>query len=186
MHALSDQLQAAHERRQPWLSALEDTTAYRQRPRRWIGIAGRPPSTKPRPRRGRASTIHRGRPTVEPEPLAGAALDSHTVLEEGLRFAFQARHRGIDPWLFLDFRAGRRRVRAEAAGKRVLNLFAYTCTMGVAAAADGATAVLNIDFAESALRVGRDNAALNGIADGGMEAHKADVLPTLRQLGAWG
>ena len=161
MHALSDQLQAAHERRQPWLSALEDTTAYRL----FHGaVEGTPGLTVDRygpvlvqsfraldPRRARPRRLrrdpardrgarrnHRGRPTVA-GALAGAALDSHTVLEDGLRFAFQARHRGIDPWLFLDFRAGRRRVRAEAAGKRVLNPFAYTCTMGVAAAADGAT-----------------------------------------------
>ncbi|MEE3098296.1 MAG: class I SAM-dependent methyltransferase, partial [Pseudomonadota bacterium] len=164
MHALSDQLQAAHDRRQPWLAGLEDTSAYRL----FHGaVEGTPGLTVDRygpvllvqsfrapldpAARGAldafAATLpeieavawnHRGRPKVEPEPLAGAALEPHTILEEGLRFAFQARHRGIDPWLFLDFRAGRRRVRAEAAGKRVLNLFAYTCTMGVAAAAAGA------------------------------------------------
>ena len=53
----------------------------------------------------------------------------------GVAYAVQARHGGQDPWLFFDLRAGRRRVMAEAAGKSVLNLFAYTCGVGIAAAA---------------------------------------------------
>jgi 23S rRNA (cytosine1962-C5)-methyltransferase len=49
----------------------------------------------------------------------------------GVSYAIQARHGGQDPWLFLDLRAARRRVMAEAAGKSVLNLFAYTCGVGI-------------------------------------------------------
>ncbi len=121
---------------------------------------------------------HRG----EGERALSGPSERHVVTEDGLRFAFQSRHRGLDPWLFLDFRAGRRRVRQETRGRRVLNLFAYTCTMGVAAAAGGARHALNIDFSESALAIGRENAALNDVPANRFTADKADVIPTIRQL----
>ena len=73
-----------------------------------------------------------------PAEVLAAAQKPREFLELGIRYLFQARHAGQDPWLFLDLRAGRRRVMQEAAGKSVLNLFAYTCGVGVAAARAGA------------------------------------------------
>ena len=67
--------------------------------------------------------------------------------ELGVKYWVQARHDGQDPWLFLDLRAARRRVMAEAEGKSVLNVFAYTCGVGIAAAKAGARHVVNVDFA---------------------------------------
>lgn len=99
--------------------------------------------------------------------------------EEGLHFDVNPRHGGRDPLVFLDFRAGRRRVRAHSEGKSILNLFSYTCTMGVAAAVGGATDVLNVDFARSALDVGQRNATLNQVA---MDELQADCLPAMRLL----
>jgi 23S rRNA (cytosine1962-C5)-methyltransferase len=84
--------------------------------------------------------------------------------ELGVNYRIQARHAGQDPWLFLDMRAGRRRVMREAAEKSVLNLFAYTCGVGIAAAKAGAKRVVNVDFAESSLAIGRENARLNELA----------------------
>jgi 23S rRNA (cytosine1962-C5)-methyltransferase len=81
--------------------------------------------------------------------------------ELGVNYRIQARHAGQDPWLFLDMRAGRRRVMREAADKSVLNLFSYTCGVGIAAAKAGAQRVINVDFAESSLAIGRENARLN-------------------------
>ena len=62
------------------------------------------------------------------------AASRRTFSELGVRYHFQARHDGQDPWLFLDLRAARRRVRELAAGRSVLNVFAYTCGVGIAAA----------------------------------------------------
>ena len=116
-----------------------------------------------------------------PEELTGQEL--------GLRFDVNPRHRGIDPLLFLDFRAARRHIRANSAGKSVLNLFSYTCTAGVAAMAGGASAVWNVDFAESALATGHANAKLNGIQTEGSADNPTawrniheDVFPVVRQL----
>ena len=103
----------------------------------------------------------------------------HVCAEGGAAFAIRAFHRGQDPWLFLDLRAGRRRLREIAKGRSVLNLFAYTCSAGVAAACVGASEVWNVDFSGSALDVGRRNAELNGVS---MRFVKEDCLPVLRQL----
>jgi len=106
----------------------------------------------------------------------------HVCRESGVRFLVRARHRGQDPWLFLDLRAGRRRLRELSRGKSVLNLFAYTCSAGVCAAASGASEVLNVDVSRSGLYVGKLNAELNGIPETRMQYLAEDCLPVLRQL----
>ena len=121
---------------------------------------------------------------LEADELA-AATQPRVAREIGVSYAIQARHGGQDPWLFLDLRAGRRRVMAEAAGKSVLNLFAYTCGVGIAAAAAGARDVLNIDFAESSLAVGKQNARLNTLATR-PRFIKSDAFAAMRQLAGIG
>lgn len=108
------------------------------------------------------------------------------IRELGVRYAFRARHRGQDPWLFLDLRAARRQVQALVRSQAdsaysVLNLFSYTCGVGVAAAVAGAGRVLNVDFAASGLAVGRENARLNGVSDR-LEFLESDYFPAVRQL----
>ncbi|OHX12303.1 SAM-dependent methyltransferase [Chromobacterium sphagni] len=120
-------------------------------------------------------------------PLAEQALAEQdvTIRENGVAFLYQARHKGQDPWLFLDLRAARRRVMQLAAGKSVLNLFSYTCGVGVAAAKAGASFVLNVDFAESSLSVGRANAKLNLVTTRPRCLH-SDVFAAVRQLSGIG
>lgn len=122
-------------------------------------------------------------------PLEGdkkvAAHTPRVVHELGVAYHFQARHAGQDPWLFLDLRAGRRRVMAEAAGRSVLNLFAYTCGVGVAAAKAGAAFVVNVDFAESSLAVGKENARLNDLAIR-PRFIQSDVFAAVRQFAGLG
>lgn len=106
-------------------------------------------------------------------------------LEHGLRFDVRPRHRGIDPLLFLDFRVARRLVRERAADKTVLNTFAYTCGAGVAAAAGGASEVVNLDFATSALEVGQANARRNGVGARSRNL-QSDYFPAIRQFAGLG
>lgn len=105
--------------------------------------------------------------------------------ELGVNYRFQARHAGQDPWLFLDLRAARRRVMQEAQGKSLLNFFAYTCGVGIAAAVAGAREVVNVDFAESALAVGKQNASLNRIPIS-VRFVKSDFFPAARQYAGIG
>ncbi len=116
------------------------------------------------------------------EGAAAAAAERPRVAHEGgVALRIQARHRGNDPWLFLDLREVRRAIAAEAAGRSMLNLFAYTCGAGVAAAAAGARRVLNVDFARTSLAVGRANAQANGVEDRSTFL-VSDAFPALRQL----
>ena len=129
---------------------------------------------------------HRGKKAVEDfekwHRPAPEALGEFTCLEGGLKYLIRARHRGIDPWLFLDLRAARRLVRSSARDLSVLNLFSYTCGVGVCAAAGGAREVWNVDFAQSSLDVGRQNAVLNGIPADRFTLVTEDCLTVVRQL----
>ncbi len=113
---------------------------------------------------------------------APEALEEHVATELGVRYAIRARHRGQDPWLFLDLRAGRRALAQLAPGASVLNLFAYTGSAGICAAAHGAREVWNVDFARSSLDVAARHAALNGLPPQAVRDVHEDCLPVLRQL----
>lgn len=105
--------------------------------------------------------------------------------ELGVKYRFKARHAGQDPWLFLDLRAGRRRVMNEARGKSVLNVFSYTCGVGIVAASFGASQVINIDHADSNLAIGKENAGLNNIPIS-VRFIKSDAFAALRQYSGIG
>jgi 23S rRNA (cytosine1962-C5)-methyltransferase len=121
---------------------------------------------------------------LPPESLA-AATAPRQARESGVNYRIQGRHAGQDPWLFLDLRAARRRVMREAAGKSLLNVFAYTCGVGVAAAKAGASSVLNVDFSRSSLAVGVENARLNSLPIQ-MSFVRSDAFAALRQLSGLG
>ena len=121
---------------------------------------------------------------LPPDELAAAQIQRE-FSEIGVRYLVQGRHGGQDPWLFLDMRAGRRRVMQEVAGKSLLNLFAYTCGIGVAAAKAGAAHVVNIDFAESSINVGKENARLNDLPIRLRYIH-SDAFAAMRQLSGIG
>lgn len=120
----------------------------------------------------REDTVYRAEP---------AALEDLVGHEWGLNYRVRGRHAGQDPLLFLDLRNTRGWVKAHSAGKSVLNLFAYTCGVGLSAAAGGAREVCNLDFAEGNLAVGRENGQLN-LQLPTMEFIQSDYFPAIRQL----
>jgi len=63
----------------------------------------------------------------------------------------------------------------------VLNLFAYTCAFGVAAAAGGARSTTNVDAVPSALERGRRNYELNGLRCDDRTFLESDVLEALKR-----
>jgi len=104
---------------------------------------------------------HRYQLQSSTEWLLGEMLEEWTITEEGLRYQVDLGKKQNNG-LFLDMRYGRNWVRANAQGKRVLNLFAYTCGFSVAAIEGGAAHVVNLDMSRAALSRGRDNHRLNG------------------------
>ncbi len=68
----------------------------------------------------------------------------------------------LDTGLFLDHRITRSRIGRLAAGKRFLNLFAYTGTATIHAARGGAESTTTVDLSATYLSWSRMNLALNG------------------------
>jgi len=64
---------------------------------------------------------------------------------------------------FLDIEPARQWLEQNAKDRRVLNLFAYTCSFSVVAVAAGAEKVVNVDMSSAALNQGRANHMLNGL-----------------------
>lgn len=90
----------------------------------------------------------------------GEMPDFMEIQENGLKYGLYL-NRSQNTGLFLDMANGRRWVQAHCDGRRVLNLFAYTCAFSVAAVAGGASKVVNVDMSRAALSHGRDNHRLN-------------------------
>lgn len=97
------------------------------------------------------------------------------VEEGGLRFAVNFTDY-LDTGLFLDHRLTRARLRELARGKRFLNLFAYTGTATVYAAAGGAVGTRSVDLSNTYLDWARRNLELNGCAGPRHVLERADCL----------
>jgi 23S rRNA (guanine2445-N2)-methyltransferase / 23S rRNA (guanine2069-N7)-methyltransferase len=86
----------------------------------------------------------------------------HVVEEGGLKFRVNFDDY-LDTGLFLDHRMTRGRLREAASGKRFLNLFAYTGTATVYAAAARALSSTSVDLSHTYLDWAARNLALNGL-----------------------
>lgn len=85
----------------------------------------------------------------------------------------------LDTGLFLDHRPLRLRLAREAAGKRFLNLFAYTGTASVHAAVGGACSTTSVDLSTTYLRVAERNLGENGCAGSAHCLVQGDVMAWL-------
>lgn len=103
---------------------------------------------------------HRSREKSPTECLWGDYQAHQVVNEDGLLFQLDL-GKNQNSGLFLDMRYGRRWVKENSQGKRVLNLFAYTCGFSVAAMTGEADFVVNLDMAKAVLNRGRENHRLN-------------------------
>ena len=113
--------------------------------------------------------IHRRNPhqrslVIETEIVGDTPPARFTVEEHGLKYEIsltETQHTG----LFLDQRDTRRRLALIAKGRRLANLFAYTCSFSVAAAAAGVEVAFSVDLARACLETGKTNFALNNLAE---------------------
>ena len=86
------------------------------------------------------------------------------VKEGGLHFLVNLSDY-LDTGLFLDHRITRQLVKTESAGKDVLNLFAYTGSFSVYAAAGNAASVTTVDLSNTYIEWARKNFILNQFHD---------------------
>ena len=106
-----------------------------------------------------------------------------TVRENGLRFLANL-YEGQKTGLFLDQRENRRTVQSLAAGRTVLNVFAYTGGFSVYALAGGAERALSVDSSSAALADAERNVLANGFAAARHEGVVADAFAFLSELAA--
>ena len=111
-----------------------------------------------------------------PEPWIGEPVGPERIIvEHGLRFIVRP-HDGFSVGLFLEHRENRRLIREAAAGRRVLNAFAYTCGFSVAAAAGGAANVASVDLSQRFLEWGKRNFAANHLSTEGHWFFRSDIF----------
>lgn len=92
----------------------------------------------------------------------------------------------LDTGLFLDHRPARTAIRAASKGLRVLNLFSYTGSFSVYAAAGGAAEVTSVDLSNTYLAWSMENFKINSLAESIHRPVKADAMEYLAEAGRSG
>ncbi len=114
----------------------------------------------------------------------GHASQEFVVEENALKFIINLSDY-LDTGLFLDHRVTRGIVKDLSKGKKVLNLFAYTGSFSVYAAAGGAREVHTVDLSKTYLQWAEKNMTLNGFTDAAQYKFiHADAIQYLKSLPA--
>jgi 23S rRNA (cytosine1962-C5)-methyltransferase len=129
--------------------------------------------------------IHKTRSARDPVQRRGelAFGDSPTekICELGVWYALDLQMQQ-DASFYLDTRELRKWLLANASGWRVLNTFAYTGSLGVAALASGAEFVLQTDLKRKFLALARQSGALNHLDIGKMKLKANDFFSQIAAL----
>jgi len=120
----------------------------------------------------------RGRVTAGTEP-------DRKILENGIRYAIDLTI-NRDASFYLDTRNVRRWATQTLANKSVLNTFAYTGSLGVAAAAGHACRVVQLELNRRFLNVAKTSYTLNGFQINKADFITADFWPSINRLKASG
>jgi len=110
--------------------------------------------------------------------LRGEKLESLVIEEDNLKFELRFSERQ-NIGLFLDMANIRSYIKHNIEGKKVLNLFAYTCSFSIAAIAGRAAEVTNVDMKSTFLSWGRKNHLLNGQSTECFKFLKHNILKSL-------
>lgn len=87
---------------------------------------------------------------------------------------------------FLDIEPARKWLELHAQTKNILNMFSYTCSFSVVAAAAGAKAVVNIDLSRRSLDTGRSNHRINNLSCENIKFLPHDILKSWGKLKRYG
>lgn len=101
-----------------------------------------------------------------------------TVMENGVKLRVNFTDY-LDTGLFLDHRDVRAYVAKQSRGKRLLNLFCYTASATVQAAAQGATSSLSVDMSNTYLYWAKHNLTINAVDESKHRLLQENVLEWL-------
>ena len=114
--------------------------------------------------------------------MKGKTAPPDLVIEEdGLKYLVDP-SAPVSPGLFLDLREGRRWVEELASGRRVLNLFSFTGSLGMRSVRGGAQAVVNVDAAARSHTRCRQNLEASGLDGQACKPLTGDVFKHLEKL----
>jgi 23S rRNA (guanine2445-N2)-methyltransferase / 23S rRNA (guanine2069-N7)-methyltransferase len=126
------------------------------------------------------SRVRRPQKGAEQYKKRDSAAQRHAVQEGGLKFWVNFRDY-LDTGLFLDHRILRQLLRDWSKDTDFLNLFCYTGSATVYAAAGGARSSTSVDMSNTYLEWAHDNLVLNGFGGKEHELHRADCLQWLEE-----
>jgi 23S rRNA (cytosine1962-C5)-methyltransferase len=128
-----------------------------------------------------ATLVHRKRDAKQTEAkLMFGSSRLETVHELGLQY--EIRQEGtIQPGLFLDHFSLRRWLSTHATSGRVLNLFCYTGSLGLAAALGGCEEVIQVDLSKPTLDWAKRNRELNPSLSFKVHFQQADAVEDLKK-----
>jgi len=118
------------------------------------------------------------REKTEQYEKTGSSQDFFTVQEYGVKFQINLLDY-LDTGLFLDHRETRQIVARMAKDKRLLNLFSYTASFSVHAAAKGASFTKSVDMSNTYSAWAKENFIRNGLSLENNEIVRADCLKFL-------
>ncbi|MDH3327320.1 MAG: class I SAM-dependent methyltransferase [Gammaproteobacteria bacterium] len=163
-----------------WLPPVVLITSYRESSEQWLQDVTRQILDN-MPACQSVQVQHRNLPLAPFEVLSGKKITELEVIEHGLKY-----HVELGRWqnigIFLDMSNGRRWVMDNAQGKKILNLFSFTCPFSVAALAGGASHVFNVDNNSGVLTRGRENHRLNNIDMRSVSFDKIDIFKSFGRL----
>ena len=115
------------------------------------------------------------------EVISGSVTGEEVAIENGIKFRLNLlANQNIG--YFGDMKNGRSFIESIAKGKRVLNLFSYTCGFSLFARRGGASEVVNVDMSKGALSVGMKNHAINGLDTKGISFLPYNILKSFPKL----
>ncbi len=109
------------------------------------------------------------------------AAPTTKIREHGIRYAVDLLM-NRDASFYLDTRLLRQWLYENMTGLTVLNTFAYTGSLGVAAAAGGAARVVHVDRNRRFLNLAKDSYTLNGLPIDRQDFQTADFWPYMNRL----
>lgn len=120
-------------------------------------------------------------PKAPSEVLFGELKEKVYAVESGISYKLNLLN-NQNSGFFPDMKIGREFVRKNAQGKRVLNLFSYTCAFSVVALKGGANSVVNVDMSKKVLETGRDNHRLNDVEVRGTRYMPYNILKSFSRI----
>jgi 23S rRNA (guanine2445-N2)-methyltransferase / 23S rRNA (guanine2069-N7)-methyltransferase len=126
------------------------------------------------------SRVRKPQKNTEQYEKRGDAAERHVVQEAGLRFWVNFRDY-LDTGLFLDHRITRSMLKGWAKDADFLNLFCYTGSATVYAAAGGARSTTGVDLSNTYLDWAHENLMLNGFRGDNHALYRADCLAWLEE-----